>query len=205
MKINEVPSQAKLPTKYGEFNIRVFHEQDTGLDHVALSMGDMKGPDSVLTRMHSECLTGDAFGSLRCDCGAQLDAAMRQISQKGWGVILYLRQEGRGIGLHAKIQAYHLQDNGADTFDANLMLGLPVDARNYKIASIMLEELSVEKVSLLSNNPDKVSQLEKYGINVTERVPLVEGVVSQNREYLITKVERMGHEIKLEGGANGQD
>ena len=205
MKINEVPSQAKLPTKYGEFNIRVFHEQDTGLDHVALSMGNMKGPDPVLTRMHSECLTGDAFGSLRCDCGAQLDAAMRQISQKGWGVILYLRQEGRGIGLHAKIQAYHLQDNGADTFDANLMLGLPVDARNYKIASIMLEELSIEKVSLLSNNPDKVSQLEKYGINVTERVPLVEGVVSQNREYLITKVERMGHEMKLEGGSNGQD
>ena len=173
MSIDEVPSEARLPTEYGEFNIRVFHESDTGLDHVALSMGDMTGPDPVLMRVHSECLTGDAFGSLRCDCGPQLDAALKAISKKGWGVVLYLRQEGRGIGLHAKIQAYHLQDRGADTLDANLMLGLPADARNYRIASTMLDALGVSEVCLLSNNPDKAEQLEKYGISVAERMPLI--------------------------------
>jgi GTP cyclohydrolase II len=199
MNIDEIPSEARLPTKHGEFNIRVFHELETGLDHVALSMGDMTGPDPVLMRVHSECLTGDALGSIRCDCGSQLDAAMRQISEKGWGVILYLRQEGRGIGLHAKIQAYHLQDQGADTLDANLMLGLPGDARNYRIASTMLEALEVEDVCLLSNNPDKAKQLEEYGINVVERMPLIVGVVTENREYLQTKAERMGHKIDLDG------
>ena len=199
MSVDEVPSEARLPTEYGEFNIRVFHESDTGLDHVALTMGDMTGPDPVLMRVHSECLTGDAFGSLRCDCGPQLDAAMKAIADKGWGVVLYLRQEGRGIGLHAKIQAYHLQDQGADTLDANLMLGLPGDARNYRIASTMLEAIGVSDVCLLSNNPDKAEQLEKYGISVVERMPLVVGVVSSNRDYLQTKVERMGHKIKFNG------
>ncbi|MFL2967558.1 MAG: GTP cyclohydrolase II [Candidatus Poseidoniaceae archaeon] len=199
MSVNEVPSEARLPTEYGEFNIRVFHESDTGLDHVALTMGDMTGPDPVLMRVHSECLTGDAFGSLRCDCGPQLDAAMKAIADKGWGVVLYLRQEGRGIGLHAKIQAYHLQDQGADTLDANLMLGLPGDARNYRIASTMLEAIGVSDVCLLSNNPDKAEQLEKYGISVVERMPLVVGVGSSNRDYLQTKVERMGHKIKFDG------
>ena len=199
MSVDEVPSEARLPTEHGEFNIRVFHESDTGLDHVALTMGDMTGPDPVLMRVHSECLTGDAFGSLRCDCGPQLDAAMKAIADKGWGVILYLRQEGRGIGLHAKIQAYHLQDQGADTLDANLMLGLPGDARNYRIASTMLEAIGVSDVCLLSNNPDKAEQLEKYGISVVERMPLVVGVGSTNRDYLQTKVERMGHKIKFNG------
>tara|TARA_X000000368_G_scaffold241137_1_gene190459 strand:- start:351 stop:953 length:603 start_codon:yes stop_codon:yes gene_type:complete len=199
MSVDEVPSEARLPTEHGEFNIRVFHESDTGLDHVALTMGDMTGPDPVLMRVHSECLTGDAFGSLRCDCGPQLDAAMKAIADKGWGVILYLRQEGRGIGLHAKIQAYHLQDQGADTLDANLMLGLPGDARNYRIASTMLEAIGVSDVCLLSNNPDKSEQLEKYGISVVERMPLVVGVGSSNRDYLQTKVERMGHKIKFNG------
>lgn len=199
MSVDEVPSEARLPTEHGEFNIRVFHESDTGLDHVALTMGDMTGPDPVLMRVHSECLTGDAFGSLRCDCGPQLDAAMKAIADKGWGVILYLRQEGRGIGLHAKIQAYHLQDQGADTLDANLMLGLPGDARNYRIASTMLDAIGVSDVCLLSNNPDKAEQLEKYGISVVERMPLVVGVGSSNRDYLQTKVERMGHKIKFDG------
>jgi len=199
MSVDEVPSEARLPTEHGEFNIRVFHESDTGLDHVALTMGEMTGPDPVLMRVHSECLTGDAFGSLRCDCGPQLDAAMKAIADKGWGVILYLRQEGRGIGLHAKIQAYHLQDQGADTLDANLLLGLPGDARNYRIASTMLEAIGVSDVCLLSNNPDKAEQLEKYGISVVERMPLVVGVGSSNRDYLQTKVERMGHKIKFNG------
>ena len=199
MSVDEVPSEARLPTEHGEFNIRVFHESDTGLDHVALTMGDMTGPEPVLMRVHSECLTGDAFGSLRCDCGPQLDAAMKAIADKGWGVVLYLRQEGRGIGLHAKIQAYHLQDQGADTLDANLMLGLPGDARNYRIASTMLEAIGVSDVCLLSNNPDKAEQLEKYGISVVERMPLVVGIGSSNRDYLQTKVERMGHKIIFNG------
>ncbi|MBG45712.1 MAG: GTP cyclohydrolase II [Euryarchaeota archaeon] len=199
MSIDEVPSEARLPTKHGEFNIRVFHESETNLDHVALTMGEMTGPDPVLMRVHSECLTGDAFGSLRCDCGSQLDAALAAIAKKGWGVVVYLRQEGRGIGLHAKIQAYHLQDKGADTLDANLMLGLPADARNYRIASTMLEALGVGDVCLLSNNPDKAKQLEEYGINVVERMPLIVGVVNENRDYLETKAKRMGHEIDLDG------
>ena len=199
MSIDEVPSEARLPTKHGEFNIRVFHESETNLDHVALTMGEMPGPDPVLMRVHSECLTGDAFGSLRCDCGSQLDAALAAIAKKGWGVVVYLRQEGRGIGLHAKIQAYHLQDQGADTLDANLMLGLPADARNYRIASTMLEALGVGDVCLLSNNPDKAKQLEEYGINVVERMPLIVGVVNENRDYLETKAKRMGHEIDLDG------
>ena len=197
MSIDEVPSEAKLPTKYGDFVIRVFHESETGLDHVALTLGEMSGPDPVLIRVHSECLTGDAFGSLRCDCGPQLDAALSQISVKGWGAVLYLRQEGRGIGLHAKIQAYHLQDKGADTLDANLLLGLPADARNYRIASTMLKSLGVEEVCLLSNNPDKVEQLEKHGIIVAQRMPLIVGVGEDNVGYLQTKADRMGHNIDL--------
>ena len=197
MSIDEVPSEAKLPTKYGDFVIRVFHESETGLDHVALTLGEMSGPDPVLIRVHSECLTGDAFGSLRCDCGPQLDAALSQISAKGWGAVLYLRQEGRGIGLHAKIQAYHLQDKGADTLDANLLLGLPADARNYRIASTMLKSLGVGEVCLLSNNPDKVEQLERHGINVVDRVEHKAGICSENKEYLRTKALRMRHILPI--------
>ena len=189
-----IPADARLPTSHGNFRIRVFHEE-TGLDHVALTLGDMEGPDPVLVRVHSECLTGDAFGSLRCDCGPQLDSALRQISERGWGALIYLRQEGRGIGLHAKIQAYHLQDQGADTLDANLKLGLPGDARNYDIAAQILQSIGVTRISLLSNNPDKVEQLQKHGINVEERMPLLAGIGEDNREYLKTKLERMGHEI----------
>ena len=155
----------------------------------------MVGPDPVLVRVHSECLTGDAFGSLRCDCGPQLDSALKQISERGWGALIYLRQEGRGIGLHAKIQAYHLQDRGADTLEANLKLGLPGDARNYDIAAQILQSIGVTRISLLSNNPHKVQQLEDHGINVEERIELLVGIGEDNREYLKTKLERMGHEI----------
>ena len=193
---NDVPSEAKLPTDYGEFKIRIFHEESTGLDHVALTLGDMQGPDPVLIRVHSECLTGDAFASRRCDCGPQLQAALQAISERGWGCLLYLRQEGRGIGLHAKIQAYHLQDKGADTLDANLMLGLPADGRDYSIASGMLSALDIQEVSLLTNNPNKVEQLRSHQINVVEMVPLIVGVGEHNREYLQTKGQRMGHFIK---------
>jgi len=197
-ELGEVPADAHLPTSFGDFRIRVFHEENTGLDHVALTLGDMIGPDPVLVRVHSECLTGDAFGSLRCDCGAQLEAAMRQIHDVGWGCIIYLRQEGRGIGLHAKIQAYNLQDHGADTLDANLLLGHPADARDYGIASEILGAIGIEKVCLLTNNPDKVVQLVQNGANIVEKMPLVVGVREQNLQYLTTKIDRMGHEIEDE-------
>ncbi len=192
---DSVPSEAKLPTIHGDFQIRIFHEATTGFDHVALTLGDMKGPDPVIVRIHSECLTGDVLGSLRCDCGPQLDSALKAIVERGWGCLLYLRQEGRSIGLHAKIQAYHLQDKGADTLDANLMLGLPADGRDYSIAASMLIALDISRVSLLSNNPNKREQLERHGINVVDLIPLVVGVGEQNRFYLETKVERMGHQI----------
>jgi len=192
---NNVPSEAFLPTGFGDFRIQVFHEDATGLDHVALTLGDMQGPDPVLVRIHSECLTGDVFNSTRCDCGPQLHAALDAIVEKGWGVLVYLRQEGRGIGLQAKIQAYHLQDEGADTLDANLMLGLPADGRTYTVAGEILNGLGIESVDLLTNNPEKVTQLEQQGINVAKRTPLIVGVTEQNRTYLATKRERMGHLI----------
>lgn len=195
MSAKDVPSVATLPTPYGAFRIEVVKDEG-GLEHVALSMGDLSGPDPVLVRLHSECLTGDAFGSLRCDCGPQLNAALAAVARRGWGCVLYLRQEGRGIGLHAKIQAYHLQDQGADTLDANLMLGHPADGRDYTIAAKMLTSLGAGKVSLLTNNPDKVDQLRAHGIDVVERISLVAGVGEDNREYLKTKAERMGHELQ---------
>ena len=194
-ELGEVPADAHLPTEHGNFRIRVFHEEETGLDHVALLLGDMGGPDPVLVRVHSECLTGDAFGSLRCDCGPQLQTALKMIQDVGWGCLVYLRQEGRGIGLHAKIQAYNLQDRGVDTLDANLMLGHPADARDYGIASEILDSLEIEKVNLMTNNPDKVEQLSEYGINVVERRAIVAGVGEGNLHYLSTKATRMGHQI----------
>ena len=192
---SDVPADARLPTLHGEFRIRVFHDATTGFDHVALTLGEMDGPDPVLVRLHSECLTGDAFSSARCDCGPQLDAALKTIQEHGWGCLLYLRQEGRGIGLHAKIQAYNLQDQGADTLDANLMLGHPADARDYSIAADMLHAVGITDVSLLTNNPDKVQSLQELGITVSNRMPLVVGVGEENRSYLETKATRMGHEI----------
>ena len=191
----DVPADAKLPTAHGEFRIRVFHDENTGFDHVALTLGEMDGPDPVLVRVHSECLTGDAFSSSRCDCGPQLEAALKTIQSHGWGCLLYLRQEGRGIGLHAKIQAYNLQDQGADTLDANLMLGHPADARDYTIAAEMLNAVGIAYVCLLTNNPDKIESLQNLGIIVSQRMPLIVGVVAENRAYLQTKANRMGHEI----------
>ena len=195
MSVDDVPSVATLPTPYGVFRIEVVTDEG-GLEHVALTMGDLRGPDPVLVRVHSECLTGDAFGSLRCDCGPQLNAALAAVADRGWGCVLYLRQEGRGIGLHAKIQAYHLQDQGADTLDANLMLGHPADGRDYTVAATMLNSLGAGQVSLLTNNPDKVEHLRSYGIDVVERIPLVVGVGDDNRQYLKTKAERMGHQLE---------
>ena len=195
MEKGGVPADAKLPTDQGDFRIRVFHDAESGLDHVALTLGEMEGPNPVLVRVHSECLTGDAFGSLRCDCGPQLNAAIRQIQEVGWGCIVYLRQEGRGIGLHAKIQAYNLQDKGADTVEANLLLGHPADARDYTIASKIIKAVGIYNVCLLTNNPDKVKQLSLNGTNVSERMPLIEGIGDENREYMAIKVDKMGHDI----------
>ena len=195
MEKGGVPADAKLPTNQGDFRIRVFHDATSGLDHVALTLGEMEGPNPVLVRVHSECLTGDAFGSLRCDCGPQLNAAIRQIQEVGWGCIVYLRQEGRGIGLHAKIQAYNLQDKGADTVEANLLLGHPADARDYGIASKIINAVGIDNVCLLTNNPDKVKQLSLNGTNVSERMPLIVGISDDNREYMTIKVDKMGHDI----------
>ena len=202
MEKGGIPADAKLPTDQGDFRIRVFHDAESGLDHVALTLGEMEGPNPVLVRVHSECLTGDAFGSLRCDCGPQLNAAIRQIQEVGWGCIVYLRQEGRGIGLHAKIQAYNLQDKGADTVEANLLLGHPADASDYSIASKIIKAVGIHNVCLLTNNPDKVKQLTLNGTIVSERMPLIVGIGDENREYMAIKVDKMGHDIpdgELEG------
>ena len=201
MEKGGIPADAKLPTDQGDFRIRVFHDAESGLDHVALTLGEMGGPNPVLVRVHSECLTGDAFGSLRCDCGPQLNAAIRQIQEVGWGCIVYLRQEGRGIGLHAKIQAYNLQDKGADTVEANLLLGHPADARDYSIASKIIKAVGIHNVCLLTNNPDKVKQLTLNGTIVSERMPLIVGIGDENREYMAIKVDKMGHDIP-EGDLN---
>lgn len=183
----------RLPTEWGEFSMHGFEEVATGQEHVALSMGDVGGDEPVLMRLHSECLTGDALFSQRCDCGPQLQAAMQAVGQLGRGVILYLRQEGRGIGLINKIRAYQLQDQGMDTVEANLALGLPVDARNFALAKDMLQVLGVDSVRLMTNNPDKVQTLQELGINVVDRVPLEVGRNPDNEFYLATKADKLGH------------
>ena len=193
----EFVATSKLPTAFGEFKITVFQDPITGEEHVALSKGLEEAPQQpVLVRIHSECLTGDAFASLKCDCGPQLQATQKLINEAGQGVILYLRQEGRGIGLTNKIRAYALQDQGHDTVDANLLLNLPADARKYDMCSIMLAHLNVEQVKLITNNPLKIQALTDLGINVVDRVPLTVGLNPFNEEYLKTKHNRMSHLYK---------
>ncbi|WP_122817323.1 bifunctional 3,4-dihydroxy-2-butanone-4-phosphate synthase/GTP cyclohydrolase II [Nocardioides pantholopis] len=187
-------AETRLPTRAGEFTAYGYRITIDGSEHLALVHGDVSGPEPVLTRVHSECLTGDVFGSRRCDCGPQLDEAIERIMAEGRGVVVYLRgHEGRGIGLVGKLQAYQLQDGGRDTVDANLDLGLPADARHYGTATQILKDLGVEAVRLLTNNPGKVSDLEDYGITVTERVPLTPHPNDHNLAYLLTKRDRMGH------------
>ncbi|MHA3081098.1 GTP cyclohydrolase II [Acinetobacter sp. ANC 5502] len=187
-------SKSKLPTAFGNFEIIAFQDQSTGEEHVALAKGLETTPTRpVLVRMHSECLTGDAFGSLKCDCGPQLHSAMKMINDEEQGVILYLRQEGRGIGLTNKIRAYALQDQGHDTLDANLLLNLPADARHYDMCAVMLDYLQVKEVRLITNNPLKINALEDLDINVVERVPLTVGLNIFNKGYLETKQKRMSH------------
>ena len=186
-------AQAALPTRFGEFNAAVFEVNGTPGEAMALIRGRLDGDEPPLVRLHSECLTGDVLGSLRCDCGQQLEAALALIAEASSGVLLYLRQEGRGIGLANKIRAYALQDTGLDTVDANLALGLPVDRREYASAAEILRALGLRRVRLLTNNPLKSAALELHGIQVVERVPLAVRPNSVNRRYLRTKADRMGH------------
>ncbi|MBQ0138131.1 MAG: GTP cyclohydrolase II [Kurthia sp.] len=190
----EFVAKSKLPTAFGDFEIIVFQDPDTGEEHLALSQGlDAASTKPILVRIHSECLTGDAFGSLKCDCGPQLHSTMKMISDKGQGVILYLRQEGRGIGLTNKIRAYALQDQGHDTIDANLLLNLPADARHYDMCTIMLDYLKIKEVRLITNNPLKINALKDLGVNVVDRIAITVGLNIFNQGYLQTKQERMSH------------
>jgi 3,4-dihydroxy 2-butanone 4-phosphate synthase / GTP cyclohydrolase II len=189
-------ARTKIPNAYGQWQAFGYRHEVDGTEYVALVLGDVTGGADVLTRLHSECLTGDVFGSLRCDCGAQLDSAMAAISAEGRGVVLYLRgHEGRGVGLLSKLQAYELQDAGADTVDANTELGLPVDAREYSAGAQMLADLGVRSVRLLTNNPAKVSGLTDGGVDITARIPLAAAVTPYNLRYLMTKRDKLGHQI----------
>ena len=185
-------ASCRLPTEWGVFSLHGF-EEASGQEHVALVMGDIADGEPVLARIHSECLTGDALFSQKCDCGPQLQAAMQAVNQAGRGMILYLRQEGRGIGLINKIRAYQLQDQGLDTVEANLALGLPVDARDFTLAQAMFQHFGVKQVQLLTNNPEKVETLRLNGIDVVERVPLQVGENIENEHYLQTKASKLGH------------
>lgn len=186
-------AEARIPTPHGSFTMKAFREAGTGLEHLALVMGHPG--ETALVRVHSECMTGDVFGSLRCDCGPQLQLAMHEIGQAGQGIIIYLRQEGRGIGLVNKLRAYALQDEGLDTVEANLRLGFAADLRSFDVAARMLEQLGVKAVRLLTNNPRKVKALAAAGVQVVERVPARSAVQSENRRYLRTKARKLGHDI----------
>jgi GTP cyclohydrolase II len=192
-------ASAMLPTPFAEFTVKAYKSGD-GKDHLALVLGDLSG-EPPLIRVHSECLTGDALFSLRCDCGFQLRAALEKISAEGRGALLYLRQEGRGIGLGNKIRAYALQDQGADTVDANHQLGFPADGRDYGLAVRLVRELGLTKVRLMTNNPAKLDALSRDGVQVVERVPLERGRNPHNAAYLDTKMSKMGHLIGAKGTA----
>lgn len=186
-------ASARVPVQHGEFELHLYRNNSDGLDHLAFVLGDLQGQQGVLTRIHSECFTGDVLGSLRCDCGPQLQESLGMISRRGSGVVIYLRQEGRGIGLLEKLRAYNLQDQGLDTVDANLRLGYPADGRDYTTAGLILQDLGVVSVDLITNNPRKIEGLEQLGVNVKGRVPLEMPIAAESRNYVQTKIVRMEH------------
>ena len=187
---------SKLPTRWGTFDIHGFEDPFKGKEHIAITMGNCSSDEPLLMRIHSECLTGDALGSMRCDCGEQLQEAMKRISDCGRGAILYLRQEGRGIGLVNKIRAYSLQDQGADTVEANERLGFGADMRDYSMCGSMLEHLGAKKIELMTNNPRKIKAMTELGIEVVERKPLMTKSNPHNSQYLSTKAGKLGHLIE---------
>jgi 3,4-dihydroxy 2-butanone 4-phosphate synthase/GTP cyclohydrolase II len=196
----ELVAEARIPTRHGVFRAVGYRSTFDGVEHVALVMGDIGDGERVLVRVHSECLTGDVFGSTRCDCGAQLDSALEAVAREGRGVVLYVRgHEGRGVGLMHKLQAYQLQDRGRDTVDANLDLGLPADARDYGTGAQILVDIGIRTMRLLTNNPTKRAGLEGYGLEIIERVPMAVGATPENIRYLTTKRDRLGHLLDLPG------
>ncbi|MEK7686730.1 MAG: bifunctional 3,4-dihydroxy-2-butanone-4-phosphate synthase/GTP cyclohydrolase II [Verrucomicrobiota bacterium] len=194
-KLVERIEVVKMPTEHGDFGLYLYRSRLDGLHHLALVKGDVAGKKSVLVRVHSECLTGDVFGSRRCDCGSQLHQAMRQVADEGCGVIVYMRQEGRGIGLASKIKAYKLQERGYDTVQANLKLGYPMDLREYGLGAQILVDLGLKTIRLLTNNPKKIVGLEGYGLEIVEQVPIKVKPNPHNEKYLRTKREKLGHLI----------
>ncbi|MCB1644332.1 MAG: GTP cyclohydrolase II [Pseudomonadales bacterium] len=186
-------ASSKLPTPFGEFMLHGFEDTETHKEHVAITMGDVTGDEPVLCRVHSECLTGDALFSMRCDCGSQLQTALQRIADEGRGIILYLRQEGRGIGLINKVRAYELQDQGADTVEANERLGFDADLRDYTVCKPMLAHFQITRLKLMTNNPVKVNALTKLGIEVVERMAIEAGHNDHNARYLATKAGKLGH------------
>jgi 3,4-dihydroxy 2-butanone 4-phosphate synthase/GTP cyclohydrolase II len=201
-KLVERVVEARIPTEYGTFTAVGYRSLVDDRQHIALVMGDLGDGESVLTRVHSECLTGDVFGSLRCDCGEQLDQAMARVAEEGRGVVLYIRgHEGRGIGLLHKLAAYKLQDEGFDTVDANVNLGLPVDARDYGVGAQILYDLGVRSMRIMTNNPTKRAGIEGYGLSILEQVPLFIDANDENRGYLLAKATRLGHQMDMGQGA----
>lgn len=197
-RLVERVAESTMPTKYGLFRLLAYRSPADPDQHVALVMGDLTGDEPVLVRVHSECLTGDAFGSLRCDCGEQMELALLRIAAEGRGVFLYMRQEGRGIGLHNKIKAYALQDQGMDTAEANEALGFPVDPRQYGVGAQILVDLGLTKIRLLTNNPKKRVGIESYGLEVVAQLPIIAPVTEYNRRYIETKRDKLGHDINLD-------
>jgi GTP cyclohydrolase II len=189
--------QTRIPTQYGEFTLHYYSNPLDHKEHIAFVKGAVTNLENIPVRIHSECFTGDVLGSRRCDCGEQLDMALNIIAQVGQGVLLYLRQEGRGIGLLKKLQAYNLQDKGLDTVDANLRLGHLADERDYEIAALMLQTLEVKSISLITNNPNKIEALTQLGITINQRIPVETVIHADNQEYLKTKVEKMRHLIPI--------